>query len=138
MLFIISTVSGYLILKAFLFTFYLESWFRTFFDLLTPFGRRLWPEVGFSNSKNICCGVTFGTCRKLTVYCMNLFWCDPKTDPTSGHNFRPNGANRPQNVKKTAPKVKRKTKGRVYRQVYSICDTLVPDERNFGLFSNRK
>jgi hypothetical protein len=54
----------------------------------------------------ICCRVTFGTCRKLTVYCMNLFWCDPKTDPTS----RSQSSSEWQTTKcqKTTPKIKRK------------------------------
>lgn len=34
--------------------------------------------------------------------------------------------------------MKNRKKGRICRQMYSICDALVPEERNFGLFSDQK
>ena len=73
-------------------------------------GPVLWPEVDdffvFSCPKNICWGVTFGTYRKLPVCCINLFWCFPRTDQTSGHRTRLNGVNRSN--KRSKWKVERK------------------------------
>lgn len=133
MLFIISTVSGYLIIKAFLFTFHLESWFRIFFDLLTPFGRRLWPEVGFSNSKNLLPS-DFRYLPKINclLYESVLMWSE------NWSHFPVTIFVRMTDHKMSKNNAQNKKKGRVYRQIYSICDTLVPDERNFGLFSDRK